>query len=159
MEFKAIDINTIVVDDITYTAVEHSSCGGCEFQPRGERCSKLSCSSTLRPDHRSVIWKRKTTDIQNESSSEYTKPIDIKVVNENKIIIDGVEYRPENFTTCKGCAFIGVICHKYYKQISCSISECKDSRSVIWKKVPDKQTHVSLSKIRRTKVYKLNFKP
>ena len=100
MELKVIDINTIVVDGITYTAVECGTCEGCAFI--SGKCPKAHCGSLIRPDHRSIVWKRKTTDIQNKSSSEHTKPIDIK---------------------------------------------------------SDKQTHVSLSKIRQTKTYKLNFKP
>lgn len=159
MESKVIDINTIVVDGITYTAVEHGSCFSCEFQYRIEQCTKVSCSSTLRSDRRSVIWKRKTTDIQDRPSSEHTKPINIKVVNENKIIIDGVEYQPTDTKMCVGCTFRGEVCSKYGRQIPCTRNERKDGRRVIWERVSDKQIHVSLSEIRQTKTYKLNFKP
>lgn len=161
MDYKEIDINTIVVDGITYTAVEHCNCSGCEFERT--TCPPVICSSTGRLDQRSIIWKRKMTDIQNKSSSKHTKPIDIKVVNENKIIVDGVEYQPTDniYGGCAGCAFRNKICSEYSKSIPCTVSERKDGLRVIWEKVPDKQIHVSLSEIKQTKkkVYKLNFKP
>lgn len=160
MEFKQIDINTIVVDGITYIAVEQLGCVGCALSHE-PGCLAVICSEIARSDNRSVIWKRKTTDVQNKSSSEHTKPINIKVVNENKIIIDGVEYQPtDNKYGCTGCAFRGEICREYYHKMPCIAAERTDSRRVIWKKVSDKQIHVPVLEIRQTKkkIYKLNFK-
>lgn len=156
MECKQIDINTLIVDGIIYTAVEQLGCKGCDLK-NSSGCLFASCGDCVRPDHCSVIWKRKTPDIQNESSSKHKKSINIEVVNENEIIVDGVKYQPITYAFgCRGCAFLGKICSKYREKIPCLRAERIDGHLVIWKKVSDKQNYVLSSKIKQTKTYKLN---
>ena len=61
--------------------------------------------------------------------------------------MDDVEYQPTDSNECIGCAFRGMICPQYHTP--CIANERKDDKSVIWKKVPDKQIHVSLQEIRQ----------
>ena len=163
MELKKIDINTVVVNGITYIAIEHPNCDYCELRML-PACMNMTCGRTCREDGRDVIWKRKTTNIQNKSSSEHTKSINIKVVNENKVIIDDVEYQSTDangYADCDNCDLRHTRgCSKVIMHPGCRSITRADKRYVSWKKSNAKpSTTNKFTSINKKKTYKLNFKP
>lgn len=80
MNYTVVDINTVVIDGITYVAVESSLCGGCDLINKSE-CGKVTpypgCGPTCRADKRYVNWKK--LNVKPSTTNKFTS------INKKKI--------------------------------------------------------------------------
>lgn len=79
MSSTVVDINTVIIDDIKYVAVESDICNDCDLKSP-HNCSEVSpnpgCSSLFRADKRYVSWKK--SNVEPSTTSKFT------LINKNK---------------------------------------------------------------------------
>lgn len=61
MSCKVVDINTVIIDDTTYVAVESTTCSNCDLKNThmcGKVGTRLGCGAHYRADGRYISWKK-----------------------------------------------------------------------------------------------------